>query len=310
MSDIEALRARVKAQKETIDSLRATISDLQSSQASLKEQIVELVRKTKALDDEATAPVLSAIARLKSEQKSVSESQVALRRFLEEQLAGFRKSLQIELAAVYRAASANLKATAAAASESVAVELEKAAHETAVIAEGHSVTSAAPDSPLEGLLVALARQVGRNPALSRDIIATASTALDEDRLGPQNAADPKSDTNFVSKNQPDSWLQYDFKGRKVKITHYTIRSRFDGFKGSNNPKSWIVLVSTDGKSWTEIDRRSENDELNAKNAAVVFKVDGDPPEARFVRLQQTGPAHSGKNFLALSAFELFGSLYS
>jgi hypothetical protein len=31
-------------------------------------------------------------------------------------------------------------------------------------------------------------------------------------------------------------------------------------------------------------------------------------EGGFVRLLQTGPAHSGKLFLAISSFELFGTL--
>jgi hypothetical protein len=92
------------------------------------------------------------------------------------------------------------------------------------------------------------------------------------------------------------------------MTHYTVRSRSDGFSGSNNLKEWVVEVSDDGADWTPVDAQSKNGDLNSKGAVRTFAVRPDCPESRYVRLRQTGPAHSGKNFLAICAFELFGSL--
>lgn len=45
-------------------------------------------------------------------------------------------------------------------------------------------------------------------------------------------------TRFLSKNQENSWAQYDFGERKVRPTHYSIRSRPNS-KGEYHLKGWV-----------------------------------------------------------------------
>jgi hypothetical protein len=72
-------------------------------------------------------------------------------------------------------------------------------------------------------------------------------------------------------------------------------------------KSWAVEGSNDEASWTEIDRRENNKDLNGKMAVKTFAVSRSRSFRR-IRLLQTGPNHRGDNCLRLSAFELFGTI--
>jgi hypothetical protein len=75
-----------------------------------------------------------------------------------------------------------------------------------------------------------------------------------------------------------------------------------------NPKSWVVETSPDNENWTIVDTRENNNDLDDMDVLKSFNVSSDAGEAQFVRLRQIGPAHSGKYFMAISAFEVFGTL--
>jgi hypothetical protein len=162
-------------------------------------------------------------------------------------------------------------------------------------------------APLEGVIAGLTRQVEGNVADRGVVAITASGCLSAERFPPKAAADLTANSVFVSKNEPGQWLCYDFQARRVRLTGYALRSRFDGWVGSNHPRSWVVEVSPDGAAWAEADRRDDSCELNGTNLVKAFELPR-AAEGRCVRLRQTAPAHSGKHFLALSGFELFGSV--
>jgi hypothetical protein len=94
---------------------------------------------------------------------------------------------------------------------------------------------------------------------------------------------------------------------KVKPTHYSIRSLYKGRVNSHNLKTWTVEGSNDGTAWIRLDERTNNSELNSKNAIATFAI-SQPQPVRMIRLQQTGPNHNGKNCLSISSFEVFGTL--
>jgi hypothetical protein len=71
-------------------------------------------------------------------------------------------------------------------------------------------------------------------------------------------------------------------------------------------KDWVVKVSIDGWEWIEVDWQTGS---SGKGAFVVFLLAQKSPAARYVQLEQTGPAHSAKHFLALAGFELFSGLF-
>ena len=108
----------------------------------------------------------------------------------------------------------------------------------------------------------------------------------------------------------NSWICYDFKGRRVSPTSYSIT-----VGPYNQPLSWVLEVSNDGseESWEVIDRRDyakdklviEFDPYVISNFAI-----SNPPSGSFrhVRLRLTGPNSWSQNCICLSSFEVFGKL--
>jgi hypothetical protein len=121
---------------------------------------------------------------------------------------------------------------------------------------------------------------------------------------PQNAADfGDKDLYFLSQEKPGQWICWDFKMLRIEPTHYTIRTH----SGPSYLKSWAVEGSDDGASWTEIDRRENNSDLNANLSVKTFAVSRSGSFPR-IRLRQTGPNHRGDNCLVLRAFKVFGAV--
>jgi hypothetical protein len=163
------------------------------------------------------------------------------------------------------------------------------------------------DRPFDGIIAAMTAQCGGNVEDKGIVQAISSSCLDPNRFAPKNISDLMFNSNFVSENKPEQWIAYDFKSRKVGIKGYAIRSRFDGWPNSSNPKSWVVEVSDDQKLWIEADWRANNFELNGTNLWRAF------PSKRqvygqFIRLKMTGPSHANKDILAIAGFEVFGDL--
>jgi hypothetical protein len=140
-------------------------------------------------------------------------------------------------------------------------------------------------------------------------IATSSSVLST-RPGrvPKNVTDFATDDDFCSEGLPDQWIRYDFNSLRVRVTHYSLRS-FDCDAGKSHPKSWVLEGCDDGEHWIELDRRSDNDQLNGRLLVATFDIKT-AALCRFIRLRQTGPNHSGTNFLVISGFELFGAVVS
>jgi hypothetical protein len=175
------------------------------------------------------------------------------------------------------------------------------------LAVGEVVECPYRGAPLNGILRFLETKCGGNPHDKALIVVSASGCLDSSRFDAKNAANVDANTAFVSLNQPNQWICYDFKDKRITLSHYSIRSRFDGFRGSNNPKDWVVEGSETGDDWIELDRQTNNEDLNSRNVAKAWELKSGPP-LRYVRLRQIGRAHSRKHYLAISSFELFGSL--
>jgi hypothetical protein len=103
----------------------------------------------------------------------------------------------------------------------------------------------------------------------------------------RNAADLVADTESGPLNRPNQWLSYGFG--------------LEGNPGSCHPKNWVIEISDSGSDWREIDRRKNNNELNAENVGSEA--------CHFIRLRQTGVDHYGIHSLFLSSFEIFGDFF-
>ena len=163
-----------------------------------------------------------------------------------------------------------------------------------------------PDDPLDGAIAHLTRECGGNVHKKGVVEVTASGCCWGPHNELKNAVELGTNTWFGSKNEPNSWICYDFKESRVEPTSYSIRSARGSF-----PRSWVFEVSNDGKEWKVADRRDNNSELNARCVTRMFDIRTCPGgRFRFVRLLQTGKNSYGNDELWLSSLEVFGTLYS
>ena len=161
--------------------------------------------------------------------------------------------------------------------------------------------------PLDGIIAHLTRECGGNVHKEGVVNVTASSCYG---YKPEYAVDLKADSRFDSDDSPNSWICYDFKGRRVTPTSYSIKSCWGG-PGGYHPKSWVLEVSNDGSkgSWETVDSRKDNNDLNDRRVTRNFSL-GTPQSGafRFVRLRLTGKNHGGYDDLCICALELFGTL--
>ena len=161
-----------------------------------------------------------------------------------------------------------------------------------------------PIDPLNGIIAQLTSEYGGNIHVKKVIECTASSYSGSAR----NVVDLGTDSFFGSDMEPNQWIRYDFKDRRVSPTSYSIRSADHSF-----PKSWVFEVSNDGSegSWETVDCRNDNGDLASPHVTRNFTLSTVPHgDFRFVRLRLTGKTHSGNNFLQITSLEVFGTLSS
>ena len=166
-------------------------------------------------------------------------------------------------------------------------------------------------APFRGIIAHLTEKYGANVHEEKAVEVTASSVLSDVFLGkskfaPKHAVELGSDSEFCTKDKQGSWICYDFKGRRVTPTSYTIRSH----DSRSRPRSWVLEVSNDGRSWELVDRRENNSDLMGRGFVTHnFSISPVPGgRFRFVRLRMTGQNHNGGNCLDLTTLEVFGSL--
>ena len=160
---------------------------------------------------------------------------------------------------------------------------------------------------LDGIIAHLTRQCGGNVHDKGAICIGASAFYndhDEYYGDVRNVVELGTESDYWSEDFFDPWICYDFKDLSVIPTSYSIMSASD-----HQPKSWVLEVSNNGYSWTEIDRRDNNNELKDAYVTVNFKISCTPSESfRFLRLRQTGENHKRGHMLRLCSLEIFGIL--
>ena len=165
---------------------------------------------------------------------------------------------------------------------------------------------------LDGVITHLTRECGGNVHDDRIVNVTASSVYESiDDYHQKHAVDLVTDEWSCSNNEKNSWTCYDFKDRRVIPRSYSVRSYMYSTRWAH-PKSWVIEVSNDGTdgSWTEIDRRENNNDLNGSYVTVNFKIASVPAEGyHFFRLRQTGENHRGNDCLVVNSLEIFGMLF-
>jgi hypothetical protein len=115
----------------------------------------------------------------------------------------------------------------------------------------------------------------------------------------RNLADLTSPSYSTSEDKPGQWVCWAFHELRVRPTHCTIRGLW--------LKSWVIESSLDRVNWTEINRKTDNNNFKNGWARPSFAV-SKPAECRFIRLIQTGKNHHRDDHLYMAGFEIFGAL--
>jgi hypothetical protein len=158
-------------------------------------------------------------------------------------------------------------------------------------------------SPLDGIIAELTRTAGGNVHDRGFVYVSASSVYGSQPA--RNAVDLDQGNYFQSLNQPNQWLRYDFKDRRIRLTDYSIAV----YTGGWFLHSWVVEGSEDGSTWTTLDERQNNNDANSSHPIATFKVDQSRDlEWRFIRLRQTGKCNTSYDYLILYGFEVFGSV--
>ena len=167
-----------------------------------------------------------------------------------------------------------------------------------------------PSNPLDGIIAHLTRESGGN-VHEKGIIQVTASSMQAQHYMPKEVVSLAECSVFFTRSEENSWICFDFKDRRVSPTNYSIRSIYDGGCGSNNLKSWTIEGSSDGQSWVVLDRRENDNSLNARNVTRNFAIASteSPSSYRFLRIHQTGKNHANNDRLGLSSLEIFGRLY-
>jgi hypothetical protein len=155
-------------------------------------------------------------------------------------------------------------------------------------------------SPLHGIIRYLTEKCQGNVHTRGAVTITTNSSGDSVAC----LADLDADNCFYSANAPDQWFCYDFKDRRVVLTHYIVRPHQ---WAKYNPRSWVVESSNDGESWIELDRKVSCDDLSEVHVIRGFPI-SIAVQGRMVRFRHTGRNLSGSYYLCLTAFEVYGTL--
>jgi len=156
-----------------------------------------------------------------------------------------------------------------------------------------------------GIFDGLSKKLGRNLADSSDVDVTASS---NNGNVPKNVL--KNDcSGWLSQDLPNSWIQFDFKERKVSITSYSMNDRY-------RVKSWKVEGSTDGSTFEIIDNKVDNTDFQNSNrgfndpsAQKNFPVQPNYKYYRYIRITSSKNWFNDDHF-RLYRVEFFGFVQS
>lgn len=154
----------------------------------------------------------------------------------------------------------------------------------------------------EGLFWNLQKQWNKSLFASNILKIEASDGSDPSRIITGEGADC-----WYSRNEENSWVMIDFLDHAFKMSQYSLRT-FVGAPNSGHLKTWAIEGSNNGKDWTVIDKRKDNENLNGRNKYRTLRCHGAKQFFRYIRLRQTGKNHCGNDFLFLSSIEFFGCL--
>lgn len=125
------------------------------------------------------------------------------------------------------------------------------------------------------------------------------TNYDSDGAVSNKLFDNTSDTS-VTLNGQQPWIQYHFNDSSKKALMYTITTSKND--PSQDPKSWVLIGSNDGKKWTVLDKRT-NEHFKWRQYTKPFKIKN-PGDYQYYRLKMID--NGGAKSTSLAELELLG----
>ena len=139
-------------------------------------------------------------------------------------------------------------------------------------------------------------------------IAITSSSLHSSSFVPQNVTLFDSNDHFISQNEQNSWICFDFKDHKVVPSAVTIKTR-NGSQTDYQPRSWVIEGSNDNNSWEILDQEDDSPHLHGGNMVHTFTMNRpNSNEFQYIRMRLTGPNWSGDNYMVVCSFEIYGRL--
>lgn len=164
---------------------------------------------------------------------------------------------------------------------------------------------------LDGIISQLTKECGGSVHEKGIVEVTASSEESDSCRKAKNAVLFNDTKNwFCSKSIKNSWLRYDFKNKKVRPTHYAIKSKPYG-PGDRHPQHWVIEGSNSGEDWKVLDTQKDVKSLNDNSVTCAFEIQeklGKNEFYRFLRIRQTGLNACNSNWLGFSCLEFFGSM--
>lgn len=160
-------------------------------------------------------------------------------------------------------------------------------------------------SEMNGIIQYLTEKTGGNIHDNGTIAITSKTV--NNGYSPRNLVDFQNSNYYYSLNQPNGYVCFDFKDRKIKLKNYSIKRQHE-FQGGCNMKSWTVEGSADGSAWTKIDEHMNDPSLNGSNNVVTFNTNGNESFYRFIKFTQTGRSWGDNDYILIGAIEMYGMI--
>jgi hypothetical protein len=109
-----------------------------------------------------------------------------------------------------------------------------------------------------------------------------------------------------TKPVPASWFCVDFKTRRIRPHHYSLRH--GGLHNTDFLRSWDLQGSNDGERWNLLRKHTADSSLSKPFGVCSWDIPHSHRSFRYFRVIQTGHNSSRHNFLALSGIEFYGEI--
>ncbi|MBW4425940.1 MAG: discoidin domain-containing protein [Nostoc desertorum CM1-VF14] len=115
----------------------------------------------------------------------------------------------------------------------------------------------------------------------------------------------RSDSEFYTANQPNSWISFYLGGKTLKCNYYSLKSRnsSSGFY----PRSWKLQGSNDQNNWVDLDSQIDNTTLNGNSQWLSLPVANSSTRYTSFRILMTSLCSSNSGHLVLGEVELYGT---